>query len=73
MHDADYTQPHPPTALSICVSFASALAGFSPVSAATRHVVLFYDERVELPGLSSLDAEFVRTLQSKSGDPRANP
>ena len=32
-------------------------------------MVLLFDERVELPGLSSLDAEFVRTLQSKSGDP----
>jgi hypothetical protein len=55
--------------LTICASFAAVLAGFSPVSAATRHVVLLFDERVELPGLSSLDAEFVRMLQSKSGDP----
>ena len=57
------------TLLIVCAIFAVWTAGLLPVSAATRHVVLLFDERVELPGLSSLDAEFVRTLQSKSGDP----
>ena len=33
-----------------------------------RDVVLLFDERVELPGLSALAAEFVRKLQSNSGE-----
>ena len=48
---------------------ANALAGLAmlvsgclPVSAATRHIVLVFDERVELPGLTLLEAELVRTL-----------
>jgi signal transduction histidine kinase len=48
---------------------AMAAAGCSPVSAATRHVVLLYDERIELPGLSLLDAELVNTLRSNSTEP----
>ena len=39
------------------------------MSAATRHVVLLFDERVELPGLSLLDAELVRTLRSNFTEP----
>jgi signal transduction histidine kinase len=39
------------------------------VSAATRNVVLLYDERVELPGLSLLDAELGRALRSDSSEP----
>jgi signal transduction histidine kinase len=41
----------------------------SPLAAATRHVVLLFDERVELPGLSLLEAELVRTLRSNSSEP----
>jgi signal transduction histidine kinase len=43
--------------------------GCLPVSAATRHIVLLFDERVELPGLSLLEAELVRTLRSNSSEP----
>ena len=31
--------------------------------------MLLFDERVELPGMSRLDAEFSRTLQANSPDP----
>jgi signal transduction histidine kinase len=41
------------------------IASVIPASA-TRHVVLLFDERPELPGLASLDAEFVRTINEKS-------
>jgi signal transduction histidine kinase len=39
-----------------------------PAVSATRHVVLLFDERPELPGLAMLEAEFVRTLTSVSTD-----
>jgi signal transduction histidine kinase len=35
-----------------------------PVWSATRNVLLLFDERPSLPGLSALDAEFVRALAS---------
>ena len=34
-----------------CAGLAILISGCLPVSAATRHVVLLFDERVELPGL----------------------
>jgi signal transduction histidine kinase len=43
-------------------------AGVLPASSATRHVVLLFDERVELPGLAALEADFVQTLASNSAD-----
>ena len=43
---------------------AMSVAGCLPVSAATRHIVLLYDERVELPGLSLMDAELANTLRA---------
>jgi len=52
--------------LIACTSLAMSIAGCLPVLAATRHVVLLFDERVELPGLSLLDAELVNTLRSNS-------
>jgi signal transduction histidine kinase len=55
--------------LIVWASLALTIAGPLPVSAETRSVVLLFDERVELPGLSLLDAEFVRTLQANSADP----
>jgi hypothetical protein len=45
------------------------ISGWLPASAATRHVVLLFDERVELPGLSLMDAEIVRTLRSNTTEP----
>jgi signal transduction histidine kinase len=52
--------------LIACTGLAMAIAGCLPTLAATRHVVLLYDERVELPGLSLLDTELVHTLRSNS-------
>jgi signal transduction histidine kinase len=51
------------------ISILMTITGCSPVSAATRHIVLLFDERVELPGLSLLEAEFVHTLRSSSAEP----
>ena len=55
--------------LVMWASLASTIAGPLPVCAETRRVVLLFDERVELPGMSRLDAEFSRTLQTDSPDP----
>ena len=55
--------------ISACTGLAMLISGCLPVSAATRHVVLLFDERVELPGLSLLEAELVRTLRSNSSEP----
>jgi hypothetical protein len=45
------------------------LASHVVAQAATRHVVLLFDERVELPGLSALEADLVRTLRENSAEP----
>jgi signal transduction histidine kinase len=45
------------------------IVGCLPVSAAPRNVVLLFDERVELPGLSLLNAEIVHTLEANSAEP----
>jgi hypothetical protein len=55
--------------LIACTGIAMLVAGCLPVSAATRNILLLFDERVELPGLSLLDAELVRTLRSNSTEP----
>jgi signal transduction histidine kinase len=55
--------------LIACTSILMTITGCSPASAATRHIVLLFDERVELPGLSRLEAEFVHTLRSGSPEP----
>jgi signal transduction histidine kinase len=58
------------TALQVlCISLVVWAAGALPASSATRHVVLLYDERLELPGLAALDAELTSTLTSNSSDP----
>ena len=41
--------------LIACTSILMTITGCSPASAATRHIVLLFDERVELPGLSLLE------------------
>ena len=51
------------------ISILMTITGCSPASAATRHIVLLFDERVELPGMALLEAEFVHTLRSNSPDP----
>jgi signal transduction histidine kinase len=55
--------------LIACTGIVMSIAGSLPVSAATRHILFLFDERVELPGLSLLDAELVRTLRSNSTEP----
>ena len=55
--------------LVACTVLATSIAVCSPVSAATRNIVLLYDERVELPGLSLLDAELGHVLRSGSSEP----
>ncbi|MGC1948487.1 MAG: hypothetical protein WA679_13170, partial [Pseudolabrys sp.] len=42
----------------------------APVAAtcATRHVVMLFDERPELPGLAAMSDELERTLATGSGD-----
>ena len=52
-----------------CAGLILSVAACLPASAATRHVVLLFDERVELPGLSRLEEEFVRTLRSSFMEP----
>jgi signal transduction histidine kinase len=52
-----------------CLGLAVLISGCLPASAATRHIVLLFDERVELPGLSLLEAELVGTLRSNSSEP----
>jgi hypothetical protein len=49
--------------LIACAGLVMSITGCLPASAATRHIVLLFDERVELPGLSLLEAEFVHTLR----------
>ena len=49
--------------LIMCITL---IASTLPASSATRHVVMLFDERLEFPGLESLEAEFVRTLTSNS-------
>jgi signal transduction histidine kinase len=59
----------PCTALQVlCTALAVWTAGALPASSATRHVVLLYDERLDLPGLAALDADLGRTLAANSPD-----
>ena len=53
--------------LTLCITLTYWLLCVS-AAAATRHVVLLFDERPELPGMAMLEAEFVRTLTSDSAD-----
>ena len=52
----------------VSIALAVWIGGVLPASSATRSVVLLFDERVELPGLAALEAEFVQTLASNSSD-----
>jgi hypothetical protein len=52
----------------LCIGLIVWIDGVSAASSATRHVVLLFDERPELPGLAMLEAEFARTLTSNSAD-----
>ena len=57
------------TLLIACAGLVISITGCLTASAATRHVVLLFDERVELPGLSLLEAEFVHTLRFNAPEP----
>src|SRR5690348_3021942 len=54
--------------LVLCIWAIVSIASALPASSATRRVVLLFDERPELPGLSLLQADLVRTLTSNSAD-----
>jgi signal transduction histidine kinase len=59
----------PCTALQVlCTGLVVWTAGALPASSTTRHVALLFDERIDLPGLASLDADLVGTLVSNSSD-----
>jgi signal transduction histidine kinase len=57
------------TALRILFFMLIVQAGATPQPARTRHIVVLYDERTELPGLSILNVDFLQTLRSASADP----
>jgi len=52
--------------LALCLGSMVCIAIALPAHSATRRVVLLFGERPELPGLSLLQAELVRTLASNS-------
>ena len=56
------------TALRVLWAVVIWTAWALPASSATRHVVLFFDERLDLPGLAAIDADLVGTLVSNSSD-----
>lgn len=56
------------TARVLSIVLMVSVIGALPAAAATRHVVMLFDERAELPGLAALDAEFTRALNSDSTD-----
>jgi len=55
--------------LAVCTGFMLWIASALPASAATRRVVLLFDERPELPELAVLQTGLVQTLNSNSLDP----
>jgi hypothetical protein len=57
------------TALQVlCTGLMVWIGCVLPASSATRHVVLLFDERLDLPGLAALDADLAATLASNSAD-----
>ena len=53
----------------VCTGLVVLIAGNLSASAAPRNIVLLFDERLELPGLSLLDAELDHVLRSGSSEP----
>jgi signal transduction histidine kinase len=53
----------------VCAGLVMLIAGNLSASAEPRNIVLLFDERVELPGLSLFDAEFDHVLRSGSNEP----
>lgn len=54
--------------MCLCAGLGAVLGSIMPAHSATRHVVMLFDERPELPGLAALDAEFAGTLNAGSAD-----
>jgi signal transduction histidine kinase len=54
--------------LAVCAGLMLWIASALPAYSATRHVVLLFGERPELPAFASLQADLVRTLTSNSAD-----
>src|SRR3954452_1350296 len=52
----------------LCIGLTICIVNSSAASATTRHVILLFDERAELPGTAMLSAEFTRTLISNPAD-----
>jgi hypothetical protein len=52
----------------ICTALIVLVAGVMPGSSATRHIVLLFDERPELPGLAAIEADLVSTIAANSPD-----
>jgi hypothetical protein len=50
----------------MCSALVVWLACALPAAAETRHVVLLFDERPDLPGMAVLEAHFVGMLTSSS-------
>jgi signal transduction histidine kinase len=66
---ADPATKLPGAFLTVCAALAISVACCLQASAATRHVVLLFDERVELPASSVLDKELANTLRANSPEP----
>ena len=56
-------------ALRLTLALAICICSAGPPYSQTRHVVILYDGRTELPGLSLLDASLARTLTAGSKYP----
>jgi hypothetical protein len=54
--------------LAVCTALIVFIASAMPAHSATRRIVLLFGERLELPGLALLQANFVRTLTLNSAD-----
>jgi hypothetical protein len=52
----------------VFAAFMAWAASAAPALSATRHVVLLFDERPDLPGLAVLEAQLIRTLTENSPD-----
>src|SRR5689334_10951908 len=56
------------TATQILCTCLTVWTAATPAASATRNVVLFFDERLDMPGLAALDADLVSTLRSNSAE-----
>ena len=52
----------------LCTCLIVWTAGATSAASAARNVVLFFGERLDMPGLAALDADLVSTLKSKSSE-----